>query len=283
MTKNNTCLSKYKIVVLIFILAIGFVIAVYAPRPSNDRDWTVDNAVLPYAEFHDDSTVTIHNIRNFSYTSVFDFTPAYYDKTFNLDNIRTVDFFNEPFSGVAAHTFLSFGFGTSTEPTDFVAVSVEVRREKGESFNAWAGLFNNFELMYVIADERDVLRLRTNYRKGDVYRYPINVSQAKSRALFVDMLTRADKLYSEPEFYNTLTNTCTTNIVDGVNNIADTDAKISLSWKYIFPKYSAGLAYDLGLLRGEGSFEDIQSRSLITPIAQKYNNDPDFSLRVRGR
>ena len=203
---------------LIFSVIATFLIAGLAfyllfQQPSNDRDWSLDNAVLPYAEFEDD-TVTIHNVRNFDYESVLEYEPDYYTKTYDLSQIERVDFINEPFSGVAAHTFLSFGF----ENGDQVAVSIEVRREKDEFFNTFKGMLRQFELFYVIADERDVLRLRTNFRKGDVYLYPIDISKNKAHDLFVDMLGQANSFREEPEFYNTIWNNCTTNIVDHVNH-----------------------------------------------------------------
>lgn len=276
--RYNQCMKILKI----FGIILGVLILVFGAtqifiKPSNNRDWSVDNAILPSAEFSGD-LVTIRNVRNFSYASVLDYTPAYYDKTYDLSKIKTVDFFNEPFSGLAAHTFLSFGF----EDGEYVTVSVEVRREKGEFFNAFKGLFNQFELTYVIADERDVVRLRTNYRKDDVYRFPIKVSTEKARALFVDMLNRANALKENPEFYNTFTNNCTTNIVRHVNAIAEKDAQVPFSLRYIFPKFSDALAYDLGLIDDTGTLEELKTRYNITAMANEYGDDPYFSYRIRG-
>lgn len=272
-------LKLIKYILLILVLAcVGVGAYLLSQTPHNDRDWSVDNAVLPYAEFNDNDTVTIRNIRNFDYEHVLEYTPSYYDKTYDLSKINSVDFVNEPFSGVAAHTFLTFGF----ENGDQVAVSVEIRREKEEFYSALKGLLRQYELIYVIADERDVLRLRTNYRKGDVYMYPIEISQQKARALFVDMLERANKLAFEPEFYNTITNNCTTNVVDHVNNIAEPEAQISPSFDSLFPAYSDRLAYDMDFIDAEGTFEDIKERFRVTDIAQKYNDDPAFSAKIRA-
>jgi hypothetical protein len=117
----------------------------------------------------------------------------------------------EPFSGIpgSAHTLLSFEF----ENDIFVAISVEIRKEKGESYHPAKGLFDQYELMYVIGDEKDLIKLRANYRKDTVFLYPIKAEVEDIRSLFLDMIARTNKLKEKPEFYNTLTNTCTTNIV----------------------------------------------------------------------
>ena len=108
----------------------------------------------------------VRNIRNTTYRSTTDYTPAYYDKTFDLDKLTSVWYIVEPFSNWkgAAHTFLSFGF----EDDEYLAISVEIRKEEGEGFSAFKGLFKQYEVIYVIADERDVITVRTNHRRDDV-------------------------------------------------------------------------------------------------------------------
>ncbi|HEX8255752.1 MAG TPA: DUF4105 domain-containing protein, partial [Thermoanaerobaculia bacterium] len=171
-------------------------------QPELDRNWAADQSRLPLAEFSG-NRVTIRNIRNLEYRSESDYTPAWYDKTFDLEKLESAWFVVEPFGkGGAAHTFVSFGFGGN----DFVAISVEIRKEEGESFSVLKGLNRQYELMYVIGDERDLIRLRTNHRKDVVYLYPIDTTRAKMRKMFTAMLARANKLAAEPEFYNTATN-----------------------------------------------------------------------------
>ncbi len=149
-------------------------------KPSNNRDWADDQKVLAYAEINK-NLVTIHNIRNFDYESTTKYTPHYYDKTFDLEKIKSVDFILEPFSEFAgaAHTFLSFGF----ENDEYLAISIEIRKEKGEEFSATKGLFNKYEIMYVVADERDAIKLRSNYRKDKVYIYPAKTTKKTSPIL----------------------------------------------------------------------------------------------------
>lgn len=244
--------------------------------PSHDRDWTVDQAVLAHAEIKGD-IAAIHNIRNFRYESTDKFTPGYYDKSFNLEQIKKVYYIVEPFSGFrgAAHTFLSFEF----EGDQFVSISVEIRKEKGESFSAVKGLFREYELVYVIADEQDVVKLRSNYRKDKVYVYPVKTTTENAKKLFLDMLLRANAIKEKPEFYNTLTNTCTTNIVSHVNLISP--KRISFDPRILFPENSDRYAYDLGLIDTTLSFEKAREYFNINARAEKYVDSPDFSRRIR--
>lgn len=262
------------------MLLVGATVLVvrFSTQASNERAWNDDQALLPYAELRGDQA-TIYNIRNFTYASTTSFTPSYYDKTFDVSRLVRVWYIVEPFSGIpgSAHTFLSFEF----EGNEFVAISVEIRKEKGESYHPVSGLFNQYELMYVIADERDVVKLRSNYRKDLVFLYPIKTTKEKSQALFLDMLQRATALRDEPEFYNTITNTCTTNIVRHINTI--TPQKVPLfDLRILLPENSDLLAYELGLLDTTLSFEDARRRHLINERAERYADDPLFSVKIRG-
>ena len=254
-----------------------FVIVSFSTTPSNDRDWNNDQKILPSAEI-DDNLISIKNIRNFSYASTTSYTANYYDKVFDLNKIKKVWYVVEPFSGIpgSAHTFLSFEF----EDDEFVSISVEIRKEKGEAYHPIKGLFNTYELMYVIADEKDAIKLRSNYRKDLVYVYPIRTTKEKTRELFLDMIKRANDLKDNPEFYNTLTNTCTTNIVNHVNKITP-DRVPFFNLRIILPANSDRLAYDLGLIDTNLSFEDARKRYFINGRAMKYANDPDFSVKIR--
>ena len=246
-------------------------------QPSNDRAWTPDQRVLPSAQF-EGSRVTIRNIRNVEYRSPSDYTVRHYDRTFNLDALESVWFIVEPFEGMQgpAHTLVSFGFGGN----DFVAVSVEIRKEVGESFSPLRGVLKRYELMYVVADERDVIKLRSNYRRDTVYLYPVKTTPERRRRMFVEMLERANSLVNRPEFYNTLTNTCTTNIVRHVNTIAP--RRVPLSYKVLLPAYSDELAHDLGLIDTDLSLEDARRRFRINDRAERFADDPEFSTRIRG-
>lgn len=265
------------IVCLVIILFIGFFILNLVTKPSNVRNWNSDQTVLPYADIAG-SQITIHNIRNFTYASTTSYIENYYDKTFDIQKLKKVWYIVEPFSGIpgSAHTFLSFEF----ENDQFVAVSVEIRKEKGEAFHPVTGLLNQYEIMYVWGDENDLVKLRSNYRKDLVYVYPIQTSKEKREALFLDMITRTNKLHTQPEFYNTLTNTCTTNIVDHINKLAEKKvSKLNLS--VILPESSDKLAYDLGYIDTPLSFEEARKRFFINGKAEKYADDPAFSVKIR--
>ncbi|MEY2664418.1 MAG: hypothetical protein RIT04_226 [Candidatus Parcubacteria bacterium] len=264
---------KKLFVLLVFIALFG--VWYFSRTPSNDREWSLDQQLLPYAEFSEDE-VHIFNIRNFTYQSISEYTPAYYDKKFDLNELKSVDYIVEPFGNMgAAHTFLSFGFNNG----EYVAISVEIRKEVGESFSPILGLLRNYELMYVIADERDVVKLRTNYRKDTVYLYPVTVTIDKMRLLFVDMLTRANNLREEPEFYNTLTSTCTTNIASHINDISPN--KIPRDLRLLLPENSDELAYELGFIDNSVPLEELRKKHLINEKAELHAESPDFSKLIR--
>ncbi len=247
-----------------------------AARPSNQRDWHPLHAKLPRADFHG-QYVTISNIRNTHYRSEEDFTVQYYDKTFDLEKLKTVDFIVVPFpdNPAIAHTMLSFGF----DDQEYLTVSVETRKEKHETYNALAGFFNQYELIYVVGDERDLIQLRTHQWMNDVYIYRTIATPEQARALFVDVMQRVNALNEHPEFYNTLTNNCTTNIRRHVNRVFG--EKIPRDYRVLLTGYSDRLAYELGLLESAGTFEETRRRARVNPLAYRYGDQPDFSKKIR--
>jgi hypothetical protein len=248
----------------------------FIKRPSNNRDWTPDQAILPFAEIKEDR-VHIRNIRNCCYRSTHDYVVRHYDRTFNLNRIQAVSFIVEPFlpSLGFAHTFLSFGF----EGHEYLAVSVEIRKQKGQRFSPLKGLFHTYEIMYVIGDENDLIKLRTNYRRDAIYLYPARASRDKVRDLFLSMIRRANWLYRKPEFYNSLTNTCATNLVRHINVIAPRRVPFHLAVN--LPAFSDRLAYHLGLIDTDLPFEAARRRYSINERALKYADHPDFSIKIR--
>ncbi len=277
----------WSIAILILAIAATYTILNILTSPSNGRDWDIDQAVLPSADIQG-NLIHVQNIRNFSYTSTSEYTPGYYDKTFDINRLKRVYYIVEPFNGFAgsAHTFLSFEFESATSSAsgsianDFLAVSVEIRKEKGESFSAVKGLLNQYEIMYVLADERDAVKLRSNFRKDDVYVYPVKTSPEKAKALFLDIMSRVNEIRENPEFYNTAYNTCTTNIMSHANAI--TPSRIPFSYKVLFPAYSDELAFDLGMIDTTAtSLEEARGIYKINEKALKYADDPNFSARIR--
>ena len=245
-------------------------------RPSNDRDWTPGMEVMAKAEIKGDK-IAIHNIRSSTYRTYDDFDVRYYDKTVDLNKLTTVDFIVVPFNEMpgVAHTMLSFGF----EGDDYVAVSVEIRREKGEKYNPIKGFFRQYELMYVVADERDVIIKNANKSPAEVYLYRSTATPEQARELFVDVMKRADKLIDDPEFYNTLSNNCTTNIRNHINHLqAD---RVPYDYRVLLPGYADRLAYDLNLIEPDGTFERTKERARVNYQAYLYRDDPNFSKNIR--
>ncbi len=248
--------------------------------PSNNRDWSPDQAVVPTATFKRD-TVTVRNVRYCKYFDTSTYVVDYNDRTYNLDKIRGVDFLMVPFpvAPALAHTMLSFEFVDDAGESDHLVVSVETRKEQGERYSPIAGSTRQFELMYVVADERDAVQLRTNFRHDQVYLYRTVATPTAARKLFVDVLQRANKLAKEPEFYNTITNNCTTNIAAHINRLQPD--RVLYDWRILLPGYSDRKAYESGLLATKLPFEQAQAAAKISAKAQLAAGRDDFSERIR--
>ncbi len=244
-------------------------------EPSNQRDWQTEVAVLPYAT-RDADLVTLHNIRNFDYRTEQDFVARYDDRTFDLGKLDAVDLIAVYWAGDAiAHIIVSFGFAG-----DHVAFSIETRKEKGEAYSSIAGFFKRYELIYVVGDERDLIRVRTNYRRPAelVYLYHTRARPEAARRLFLEYVDRINQLKERPEFYNTLTTNCTTDVWFLVRALSD---QFPLDWRVLLSGYFPEYAYDLGSLDTSLPFAELKARSLINPKAQAADRDPDFSRRIR--
>ena len=260
-----------------FLVAFAVVLVWWRHIPaSNDRDWQPEVARLAYADV-DGDRVTIHNIRNFDYRSETDFTPGWYDATFDVYQLQSVDLIAAYWMGDAiAHIFVSFGFADGRH----VAFSVETRKERGESYSTIAGFFKQYELYYVVADERDVIRVRTNYRqpREDVYVYRAAVPPENARRLFLDYIRALNDLKDHPAFYNTLTTNCTTTIL--VHTRVNPGAH-PFNWKVLLSGYAPQYAYELGRLDTSLPFDELRRRSRVDDRAQAADQDPEFSQRIR--
>jgi hypothetical protein len=250
--------------------------------PSNFRDWTPEQAVTPWADMRG-SKVTIHNIRNCRYFANDVYLVDYYDKSIDLNSIRGVDFIVAPFreTPALAHTMLSFRIVDSDGRSDYLALSVETRKERTESYNPVKGSARQYELIYVLADEQDVIQYRTNYSGQDVYVYQTTASPQAAREIFEDVLNRVNQLAKQPEFYDTLTNNCTTNIVDHINRIRPN--RVFADLRVLLPGYSDELAYEQGLIARHGTFAETKQRAYVNPLANQYAGRDDFSEMIRRR
>jgi len=258
----------------LFVLVLAWWLMI---PPQQDRDWAPEYAKPAYATINGD-LVTVHNIRNFDYRTETDFTPRYYDKTFDLRKLDSVDIIACYWVGDAiAHVFVSFAFGDK----DFLAISVETRRERKESFSSIAGFFKQYELFYVVADERDLIRLRTNYRKDppeDVYLYRIRAPAENARRLFLDYVREINSLAQKPEFYNTLTTNCTTSIL---THTRVNPNRVPLSWKILLSGYVPQYLYEQDRIDTSLPFEELKRRSHVNAAAEAADQAADFSQRIR--
>ncbi|HEX3655861.1 MAG TPA: DUF4105 domain-containing protein [Pirellulales bacterium] len=245
-------------------------------RASRPTDWTPDHAVLAHADF-DANRVTVHNVRNCVYRTADDYTPQYYDRTYDLEQIASVDFVVVPFADFAggAHTFLSFGF----DDRQYVAVSAEMRKRRRDIFPSLRAGLPLRPLIYVIGDEHDLIGMRTNLRKNDVYVYRLRTNREQARVMFCDVLERANTLISRPEYYNVVTNNCNTNALRHVNRVAA--RPVPYTWQVLLPGYSDRLVYQMGLLDTDTSFEQTRQRAKVTELAHRYGSSPDFSALIR--
>ena len=264
-------------ILIVIIIITGIIVF---QEPSLERDWSPDQKILSNISFTWEE-VNIQNIRNFSYNTPDDYIASYYDQTFNLNTVESLYYIIEPFSNIdgPAHTMLSFGFSDGS----FVTISSEIRKEKWESFSPLKWLLNQYEIVYIIWSEHDLVKLRANYRKNEVIMYPIKSSQENIKQLFISMLKRADQLSKEPEFYNTLTNTCTTSILDHLNELRENNNKDIVNWsKQIFlPSYSDEIAYNLWLIDTRLSLENAREYYKINTLSEEFSESSDYSRLIR--
>jgi len=242
--------------------------------PRNDRDWMPDVARLAHVNF-DGNRVTIENVRNFDYSSETDFTERWEERAYDLDQVIGVDLFLS-FWGptLIAHTIASWEFADGRH----LAISIETRKEKGESYSALRGFFRQYELYYVVADERDVVGVRTNFRGERVYLYRMRMRPDRARALLVDYLQEVNRLVEQPKWYNALSHNCTTTIRHHAQQVA---AGRPFDWRILANGYLDELGYERGQIDTSLPFAELRKRSDITERARAAGNAPDFSARIR--
>jgi Domain of unknown function (DUF4105) len=245
-------------------------------RPNGRGNYLQPVRVQAYPEFNG-NLVTIHHFRNFDYRSKDDYTVRYEDRTFDLGKLKHVDFLINYWDRhrATAHTALSFEF----ENNQYLAFSVEIRGQVGDTYEFLRGLYKQFELFYVIGDERDVIRVRTNYENEQVYLYRTNCTPENGRKLLIDILQEADALRSRPRFYNTLFGNCTTALIEHVNRVLPT--KVPFWQQRRMNGYSDKEAYKNGWLAGNVPFSQLRAQSNITARAIAADQDPDFSEKIR--
>lgn len=244
-------------------------------KPSNGRKWTRSQVVIPRVVVRGD-LVEIRNVREFVYRTEDDFDANYATRVYDLRKLDSVWYAVSRFSAVPGmgHSLLTFGFGD-----EYVAISVEARREEGEQYGPVKGLLREYELLYVIGAESDVIGLRTNIWKNGVSLYPIRTTPEKMRAAFLSMTGRAEALAVRPEFYNTLTNSCISNVVGHVNEVSPD--RIRFGAGSILPGFSERVAYEAGLIDTSLPFEAIETAYRIDGPALRHGLGPGFSAAIR--
>ncbi len=269
-----------------FAYVAGSVIAVYmltlTQRPSNERDWVAEQARMPIVTISDNN-VSIKNYRDNVYRSETDFDVHYRDVSFQLSEIKAVWFVVQKFSPLEglAHTFLSFELDRPSDPRYF-SVSVEVRREKGEVYSPIRGLYRQFEVIYVIGDERDIIGQRTVMRPADrVWMYRVNATPEETQRLFVDIARQTEKLQNSPEFYHTMLRNCTNEIVTHTYELTPEP----INWmdpRIVLPGFSGRFAHSQALVGEPGqTFSQLQQQAQIDAIARDVGLTNEFSDAIR--
>jgi hypothetical protein len=243
-------------------------------QPSNSYIWADDVAQMMYGVV-DGPRVTLHNVRNFDWRSDTDYTQRWETRQYDLDRLESVDMIMSYWSGPAiAHMLVSFGFGNA----DYVVFSVEIRREKGENFSEVGGFFKEFELSIIAADERDVIRVRTNVRGEDDYLYRIRMTKSDMRSLFLAYIDQANGLVHEPRFYNTVTANCTTLVYHMMKRIV---SHLPLSYSLLLTGYLPEYVYGIGGLDSHYTFQELRARGRITERARAADRSASFSTDIR--
>jgi uncharacterized protein DUF4105 len=257
---------------VVFLAVVAWWIAIPA---SHDRDWRKEVAVMPRA-FIDGDRVRLTGVRDFAYRSRNDFTVKYQEREVLLSHLIGLDFYVAYFmEGPVGHTFVSFIFDNAPP----LSISIETRPQVGEGFAPIASMFKQFELIYVVGSEPDLVGVRVTHRDEPVYLYQLNTSAADARRLFLVYLERINELADRPEFYHLLTNSCTINIIRYAN-AAGREGRFD--FRHLLNGLVDGYLYYSGRLDTTLPFDELRRRSLINAAAQAADGAPDFSERIRA-
>ncbi len=268
-------LRPFRRAVLLWALAfVGLLVWWGTVLPSQSKDWQPDVARTSWAELEGDRLV-LHDIRDFDYRSETDYTPRYVDRTYDLTKLRGIDLFMSYWGSPAiAHTIVSWDFEDALP----LAISIETRKDKTQQYSTLEGFFKQYTIYYVVADERDVIRLRTNYRGENVYLYRLNVPVDRAKAILLDYVKTVNELHEQPAFYNALTQNCTTSIRTHTQHVG---GGMPFDWRIIVNGYGDQMLYERGRIDTSLPFPELRKRSNIDERAKAANHDPEFSRRIR--
>jgi hypothetical protein len=263
------------VALLTFALGFGAVLFWWQRiTPSNDRMWADDVARISSGSVVG-GRVTLHNVRNFDWRTNDDYTQRWETRSYDLDKLDSVDMIMSYWDGWAiAHMLVSFGFSDGQH----VAFSVEVRREKNKTYSELGGFFKRYGLSIIAADERDVIRVRTNVRGEDDYLYRIRMPLPAMRSLFLGYVAQADELVNVPRFYNTITVNCTTLVYHMMKRIV---GYLPWSYRLLFTGYLPAYVYQVGGLDQRFTLEELRSLGRITERAKQSDRSDTFSEDIR--
>ncbi|WP_145348530.1 Lnb N-terminal periplasmic domain-containing protein [Rosistilla ulvae] len=246
--------------------------------PSQRRDWRPELSVLPFAELDDDKDkAVIHNVRQCRWRSSDDYDVKHSDWKFRWEDVQAVDFIVVPFQDtpMLAHTMISFDLGDDR----YLALSVEARLEAGETYSPIAGVAKQFDLIYILGDETDLLGLRAEVRRNDIFLYRSRATPQQSAQILRSVLERCNQLRQTPEFYDSLRNSCATNVADHIAPFAP--ASLMTDWRLMMPGHSDKLAYDLKLIDTSRPFEQVRREAFVSLKARQHLGDKNFSRLIR--
>lgn len=258
MSRRKKVLRVISVIFVIWLLVYLALVIMF--RPSHDREWELGQEALPHITYAENgSEITIENYRNFAWSGTKSADIVYETRTFDLNKLSGVDVFIshfDDFEGLA-HIFLSFDFGDN----DHVVVSLETRRETDESFSPLLGILRQFEIIYVVGSEEDIVGVRTGHRNERVYLYPTIATPAQARELFDLLATNINDIYETPRMYNTLTHNCTNELTRPVEKMSD--VRFPITWKTILPGYFDEILHELQLIDTTEPFSEMKQSHLI--------------------
>lgn len=264
--------KQFAVVSCSLLLVLGWWLS---QQPRNDRNWQPDVAQEAWAEIKGDE-ITLHNVRNFDYRSATDYTPQWETRTVRLSQITGVDMFiNYWGSPYMAHPIVSFQFADAFP----LCFSIETRKEAGEKYSAIGGIYRQYELIYTAADERDVVRLRTNYRQGEeAYLYHTTVTPEKARERFMEYVDTINSLRQKPRWYNAITTNCTT----AIRSQHPSSERLPWDWRMLVNGLGDAMLYENNAISTDGlPFAELRKKALINTAAMAADKSPEFSRRIR--
>jgi hypothetical protein len=258
-----------------FLVFAGLLLWWQRLRPSNDRIWAGDVAQMTNGTV-DGNRVTLRNVRNFEWHTPTEYTPRWETRSYDLERLVAVDMIISYWTPrrAIAHMLISFGF----DGGEHVVFSVEIRREKHESYSEIGGFFKEFELSIIAADERDVVRLRTNVRREETYLYRLRLPVPAMRSLFLAYIAEANRLVEVPRFYHTVTVNCTTLVYHMMKRIL---GRLAFSYRVLFPGYMPEYVYSVGGLDPHYPLEELRAAGFISERAKKADRSGSFSADIR--